>query len=60
MQVPAISSLIQEFLPLGPGIAGTIASLLVFAGAFVAVAFAMQDVLKNFMAGLDSPITAQE
>ncbi|PSP85173.1 mechanosensitive ion channel protein [Halobacteriales archaeon QS_6_64_34] len=39
MQVPAISALIQEFLPLGPGIAGTIASLLVFAGAFVAVYF---------------------
>ena len=37
MQVPAISALIQEFLPLGPGIAGTIASLVVFVGAFVVV-----------------------
>jgi len=37
MQVPAISSLIQEFLPLGPGIADTIASTIVFVGAFVVV-----------------------
>jgi len=39
MQVPAISSLIQEFLPLGAGIAGTIASAIVFVAAFAVVYF---------------------
>ena len=39
MQVPAISSLIQEFLPLGPGVADTIASTVVFVGAFLVVYF---------------------
>jgi len=37
MQVPAISSLIQEYLPLGPGVADTIASTVVFVAAFVVV-----------------------
>ncbi|MDS0259280.1 mechanosensitive ion channel family protein [Haloarcula sp. S1CR25-12] len=37
MQVPAISAVIQDFLPLGPGVAGTIASTIVFVAAFVLV-----------------------
>jgi len=45
MQVPAISSLIQEFLPLGPNVAGSIASGLVFVVAFVIIYLAGKAVL---------------
>jgi len=40
IQVDALRALISEFTPLGPDIAGTIASALVFVGAFAVVYFA--------------------
>ena len=45
MQVGAIRALITEFTPLGPDIAGTIASAAVFVAAFVVVYFAGKTVV---------------
>ena len=54
MQVGAIRALITEFTPLGPDIAGTIASAAVFVAAFVVVYFAGKTVVAPIVDCVDA------